>query len=97
MSSNPMNSSDQVMIGSATLPKAADPVKWVGIWLMAILIGSLVPSVSRSADYWVAPMVGTGREAGVNESPGQPSSSPPITSNPATRSTSLMVITPAST
>jgi len=50
-----MKSPDQVMIGSATLPKAADPVKWGGIWLMAILIGGPVPSVSRSADYWVGP------------------------------------------
>ena len=30
-------------------------VKWLKIEVMAILIGSLVPSVSRPADYWVGP------------------------------------------
>ena len=29
--------------------------KWMKVGVMAILIGSLVPSVSRSADYWVGP------------------------------------------
>ena len=72
-------------------------VKWVKIGLMAILIGGLVPSVSRSADYWVGPHGRDLKEAEVKEDHGQPSSSPPIESKPATPSTSSMEITPVST
>jgi parallel beta-helix repeat protein len=55
MSSIPANNREPAMIGLGTWPNTADPLRWLGICLMAVLFVILNSSFGRSADYWVAP------------------------------------------
>lgn len=48
----------------AILSAGADSAKWVVIWLMAVVSGSLVATASQGADYYVAPHGRDGDEGG---------------------------------